>query len=161
MDIVFLDLTSSHCSNHKVYLDLIFDLTFVFLLSGYSSEEHWYYYCRKVNNQVTANSDNIWTPIGEETNVLDPMNNGELVGIKRRFTLVEHEESDNICLSDEEESPKYNWFLDEISLPLTIAETDMVMCHVFRKKIKPEIVDLPITESESESEEEVGEFGSC
>lgn len=135
----------------------MFPFLFFFVL-GYPREEHLYYYCRKVNNQATTNTHNIWTPIREETNVLEPRNNGELVGIKRSFTLVEQEEeeeSHNIYLSDEEEeSPKYNWFMDEFSLPLTIAETEWVLCHVFRKKIKPEIVDLPVFESESEEEEE-------
>ncbi|CAD5325998.1 unnamed protein product [Arabidopsis thaliana] len=47
-------------------------------LPGYPSEEHWYYFCRKRDNQVTSNSHNLWTPIGEETNVLDPKNNDAL-----------------------------------------------------------------------------------
>ncbi|KFK33032.1 hypothetical protein AALP_AA6G321900 [Arabis alpina] len=129
-------------------------------LPGYPLEEHWYYYCRKVDNQDTTNSHNIWILISEGTNVLDKSNNGQVVGIKRSFKLAEHEqekeESYDILLSDEEEeeTPKYNWFMDEFSLPLTIADTDLVLCHVFRKKIKPEIVDLPIIESDSEEEEE-------
>lgn len=124
---------------------------FLSYLSGYPKEEHWYYFCRKRNNQVTSNSPNLWTPIGEETNVLDPKNNGALVGIKRRLTLIaQEEESDNICLSDEEEAPKYNWFMDEISLPQTVADTDWVLCHIFGKTIKPIFTEFSIIESESE-----------
>uniref|UniRef100_A0A1J3HC55 NAC domain-containing protein n=1 Tax=Noccaea caerulescens TaxID=107243 RepID=A0A1J3HC55_NOCCA len=131
-------------------------------VSGYPEEEHYYFYCRKRKDQVTTtNSQNVWTPIREATNVLDRKNNDALVGIKLRFTLVEHEEeeeeSHNILLSDGEEPPKYNWFLDEISLPETIAETDWVLCHIFRTNIKPEFVDLPIIESESEEDEEEAE----
>jgi len=84
--------------------------------------------------------------------VLDPKNNDALVGIKRRFTLIaqEEEESDNICLSDDEEALKYNWFMDEISLPQTVANTDWVLCHIFGKKTKPETTDLSTIDSESE-----------
>ncbi|CAA7043596.1 unnamed protein product [Microthlaspi erraticum] len=111
-------------------------------LPGYPEEDHYYYFCRKRKDQVsTTNSQNVWTPIREATDVLDRRNNNALVGIKLRFTLVEHEQEED------------NWFLDEISLPETIAETDWVFCHIFLK-IKPEFVDLPILESESEEEEE-------
>lgn len=125
-------------------------------VSGYPGEEHYYYYCRKRKGQVTTtNSQNVWTPIREATNVLDRKNNDALVGIKLRFTLVEHEEeSHDIWLSDGEEPPKYNWFLDEISLPETIAETDWVLCHIFRTNSKPEFVDLSIVESESEEDDD-------
>lgn len=45
--------------------------------------------------------------------------------------------------------------MDEISLPLTIVDTDWVLCHVFGKKIKPEFVNLALIESsESEGVEE-------
>ncbi|CAH8266913.1 unnamed protein product [Arabidopsis lyrata] len=109
-------------------------------LPGYPREEHWYYFCRKRNNQVTCN---LWTPIGEETNVLYPKNRQLVVATRRRFTLVE---------KDEEE--EYDWFLDEISLRQTVSFSDWVFCHIKGKKIKPEFDYLPINESESESESE-------
>ncbi|KAF3526585.1 hypothetical protein F2Q69_00048683 [Brassica cretica] len=117
-------------------------------LPGYPRETHWYFYCRKLDGQVTYNSHSIWKQIGEETGVLDPKNNDALVGIKRPFTFVDHkEEPDDILLSDEDEPPQYNWFMDEFSLPLTISETDWVVCHVFRKNNEPE------SEEEGENEE--------
>ncbi|CAH2080154.1 unnamed protein product [Thlaspi arvense] len=128
-------------------------------LPGYRREEHWYYFCRKRNNQVTANTRNIWTQVGEESNVLDPKDNDALVGIKRPFTLVEDEEegTDDIYMSDEEEPPKFKWFLDEISLPLTALDTDWVFCHIYSMKIEPDIVEMSESESESEDEEEDNE----
>lgn len=125
---------------------------------GYDiEEEHWYFYCQKRNNQVTTtNSYNLWIPTEEETetDVLDPKN-GELVGIKRSFAFIENEEeSDNNDLSDEEEAPQYNWFLDEISLPLTVVDTDWTVCHIFCEKTKPEFVPLPIIESDESEEDE-------
>lgn len=88
--------------------------------------------------------------------MLNPKNIDELVGIKRSFAYNENEEAnDIICLSDEEEPPKYNWFMDEISLPSTVVDTDWVLCHVFCEKVKTEIVDLPESESEDEEEESV------
>ncbi|VYS68899.1 unnamed protein product [Arabidopsis thaliana] len=127
-------------------------------LPGYGSEEHWYFYCKKPKNQVTrTKSYNLWIPTGEKTNVLDPKKNGgELVGIKHSFTFIENEEeeeSDNKN-GDEEEPPQCNWFLDEISLPLTVVDTDWTLCHIFYEKVKPEFGNLHIVESESESEEE-------
>ncbi|CAF2167399.1 hypothetical protein HID58_026310 [Brassica napus] len=116
-------------------------------LPGYPRETHWYFYCRKLNGQVTFNPHSIWKQIGEETGVLDPKNNDTLVGIKRPFTFVDHEEPDDILLSDKDESPQYNWFMDVFSLPLTISETDWVLCHVFRKNNEPE------SEEEGENEE--------
>ncbi|KAL0741666.1 hypothetical protein Bca4012_083179 [Brassica carinata] len=116
-------------------------------LPGYPRETDWYFYCRKLSSQVSTHS--IWKQIGEETDVLDPNNNDALVGIKRPFTLVDHEEeSDDILLSDEDEPSQYNWFMDEISLPLTVSESDWVLCHVCRK-LKPEL------ESGKEEEESV------
>ncbi|CAH8358077.1 unnamed protein product [Eruca vesicaria subsp. sativa] len=101
-------------------------------LPGYPRETHWFFYCRKLDSHVTTNSHSIWKQIGEETDVLDPKNNDALVGIKHSFILVDYEEeSDDILFSDEEEPS--NWFMDEISLPLTVSETDWVLCHVFRK----------------------------
>ncbi|CAN8272902.1 unnamed protein product [Cochlearia groenlandica] len=129
-------------------------------LPGYPREEHWYFYCIKLEKQVTTNSHDsniLWTQIGEETNVMDP--NDALVGIKRSFTLFEHaEESSDMCFFDEEEeeeAPQYNWYMDEISLPLIVADTDLVVCHVFGEKIEHEYVGLDILESESEEEESV------
>ncbi|XP_023635349.1 uncharacterized protein LOC17879105 isoform X2 [Capsella rubella] len=96
--------------------------------------------------------------IGEETEVLDPKKNDELVGIKRSFAFIENEDeeeekSENNSLPDEEEEPpRYNWFLDEISLPLTVVDTQWTLCHVFCKNTKPEFVSLPVMESQSESE---------
>ncbi|XP_010431404.1 PREDICTED: NAC domain-containing protein 79 [Camelina sativa] len=116
-------------------------------LPGYPGETHWYYFCRKRDSQV--NPHNLWTPIEQESDVLDPKNNDALVGFSRRFGLVEMEEgSDDSCLSyDEEEAPKYDWFIDEISLPRTVADTDLVLCHVFGEEIEPQVIhDLPITE---------------
>ncbi|KAJ4902548.1 NAC (No Apical Meristem) domain transcriptional regulator superfamily protein [Raphanus sativus] len=104
-------------------------------LPGYPRETHWYFYCRKLSSRVTSHS--IWKQTGEETDVLDPKNNDALVGIKRPFTLLDHEEeSGDILLSDEDEPSQHNWFMDEISLPLTVSETDWILCHVF-PKIKP------------------------
>ncbi|CAN7059358.1 hypothetical protein IGI04_015660 [Brassica rapa subsp. trilocularis] len=121
-------------------------------LPGYPRETDLYFYCKKLSSEVTTNSHSIWKQIGEDTDVLDPKNNDALVGIKRPFTLVDHEEeSDDILLSDEDEPSQYNWFMDEISLPLTVSETDWVLCHVFRK-IKPEF------ESKEEEEEEESVF---
>ncbi|KAG7544084.1 NAC domain superfamily [Arabidopsis thaliana x Arabidopsis arenosa] len=132
-------------------------------LPGYGSEEHWYFYCQKTKNQVTiTKSYHLWIPTGEETDVLDPKKNDELVGIKRSFAFMENEEEEeeasdnnNNGLSDEEEKPpQYNWFLDEISLPLTVLDTDWVLCHIFNEKVKPEFVNLlpAIVEFESESD---------
>lgn len=114
-------------------------------------EYHWYFYCRKINEDVTNHSRNLWKPIGEESDVLNPENNGELVGLKRSFAFVENTEYDSNGLSDEEETPNYNWFMDEISLPSTVVDTDWVLCHVFCEKV-PEFADLPESESESDSE---------
>lgn len=44
--------------------------------------------------------------------------------------------------------------MDEIRLPLTVANTNWVFCHIFGEKIEPEFVDLSI---ESVYEDEVDE----
>ncbi|CAH8333479.1 unnamed protein product [Eruca vesicaria subsp. sativa] len=120
-------------------------------LPGYPIETHWYFYCRKLDSQVTLNSHSIWKQIGEETGVLDKKNNDTLVSIKRRFTIIDPEEGpDDILLSEEDKPPQYNWFMDEFSLPMTVSETDWVFCHVFRKKIKPGSK----SEEEGENEED-------
>ncbi|XP_010507043.1 PREDICTED: NAC domain-containing protein 14-like [Camelina sativa] len=117
-------------------------------LPGYPREEHWYYFCRRRRNQVT--SSNLWTPTGEETNVLDPKNRRLVVATRRRFTLLEKQEGE-----------EYDWFLDEIRLPPTVSHSDWVLCHILGKKIEPEIEYFPplieseYDESESEDEESV------
>ncbi|XP_024012937.1 NAC domain-containing protein 104 [Eutrema salsugineum] len=100
-------------------------------LPGFPKEKHLYFYCRKTNGQ---DPQNLWTQIGEDT-VFDPQEE-ICVGIKRSFTLIEHEEESNdIRLPDEEElNPRVEWYMDEISLPTTVADTDWVLCHVFYKE---------------------------
>ncbi|CAH2063962.1 unnamed protein product [Thlaspi arvense] len=118
-------------------------------LPDYPEERHWYFFCKKFNDQ---DPQNLWTQIGEDTIVVDPQENG--VGIKRPFTLAEQEEeSCDIYLSDEEEPLKEEWFLDEISLLSTVADTDWVVCHVFLnwKVKKQEIVD---SDEESDDSDE-------
>ncbi|XP_010436049.1 PREDICTED: NAC domain-containing protein 104 [Camelina sativa] len=117
-------------------------------------DEHWYFYREK--SKSPTKSYNLWIPTGEETEVLDPKKNDKLVGIKHSFAFIENEEeeSEKNGLPDEEETPKYNWYLDEISLPLTVTDTDWTMCHVYCKNTKPEFVSLPVVPYESESESE-------
>ncbi|CAH2063960.1 unnamed protein product [Thlaspi arvense] len=100
-------------------------------LPDYPEETHWYYFCKKPNGQ---DPQNLWTQIGKASIVVDPQ--GNRVGIKRAFTLTEQEEEEScdIYLSDEEEPPREEWFLDEISLLPTVAVTDWVMCHVFLER---------------------------
>ncbi|CAN6846753.1 unnamed protein product [Brassica oleracea] len=84
-------------------------------------------------------SRNLWTPVGEDTTVFDPQGNG--VGIKRTYALIEQEEeSDDISLPGEIESPREESFIEEISLPPSVADTDLVFCHVILNKIQKEEV---------------------
>ncbi|CAH8360503.1 unnamed protein product [Eruca vesicaria subsp. sativa] len=116
-------------------------------LPGYPEETHWYYYCRKPKGQETQS---MWTRFRENTDVLDEEEN--CVGIKRRFTIVEKEEECNdIFLADEEEPPVEEWFLKEISLPSSVAVTDLVLCKVVLKKRER------TKEEEEEDEEEYDE----
>ncbi|XP_056867379.1 uncharacterized protein LOC108861462 isoform X2 [Raphanus sativus] len=108
-------------------------------LPGYPEERHWYYYCMKPKGQQDPQS--LWTRFREDTAVFDLEEN--CVGIKRRFTLTEREEEsdDDIFLPDEEEPPVEEWFIREISLPSSVADTDLVLCHVvlkMRKKTQDE-----------------------
>lgn len=75
--------------------------------------------------------------MGEDTTVFDPLGNG--VGIKRTYALTEQEEeSDNISLPGEIEPPREEWFIEEISLPSSVADTNLVLCHVILNKIEKE-----------------------
>ena len=70
--------------------------------------------------------------------MFDPQGNG--VGIKCTYALIEQEEeSDDISLPGEIESPREKWFIKEISLPLSVY-TDFVFCHVILNKIEKDEV---------------------
>ncbi|KAL0866374.1 hypothetical protein Bca101_045492 [Brassica carinata] len=91
-------------------------------LPGYPRETEWHCYCRKPNGQE---SRNLWTRVGEDTTVFDPQGNS--VGIKRTYALTDQEEeSDDIFLPGEIEPPREEWFIEEISLPSSVADTDLV-----------------------------------
>ncbi|XP_056846405.1 uncharacterized protein LOC108816557 isoform X2 [Raphanus sativus] len=103
-------------------------------LPGYPRETEWHCYCRKPNGQDTQS---LWTRVGEDTTVFDPLGNS--VGIKRTYALTEQEEeSDDISLPGELEPPRQEWFIEEISLPSSVADTDLVLCHVILNKIEKE-----------------------
>ncbi|CAN7095193.1 uncharacterized protein LOC103841560 isoform X3 [Brassica rapa] len=100
-------------------------------LPGYPEETHWYYYCWKSTGQQDPRS--LWTRFREDTAVFDEEEN--CVAVKRRFTLVEREEECNdVFLPDEEEPPVEEWFIKEISLPPSVADSEFVLCHVVLKK---------------------------
>ncbi|KAF8102062.1 hypothetical protein N665_0201s0351 [Sinapis alba] len=119
-------------------------------LPGYPEETHWYYYCMKPKGQ---NPRSLWTRFREDTAVFDPEEN--CVGIKRRFTIIELEEDSNdIFLPDEEEPPMEDWFIKEISLPSSVADTDLVLCHVILKKREKTNEEEEEYYEEEEEEEE-------
>ncbi|KAG2252126.1 hypothetical protein Bca52824_082262 [Brassica carinata] len=94
-------------------------------LPGYPIETEWHCYCRKPNGQDPRS---LWTRVGEDTTVFGPQGNG--VGIKRTYALTDQEkESDDISLPGEIEPPREEWFIEEISLPPSVADTDLVFCH--------------------------------
>ncbi|KAF3527179.1 hypothetical protein F2Q69_00049190 [Brassica cretica] len=103
-------------------------------LPGYPIETEWHCYCRKPNGQDPRS---LWTRVGEDTTVFGPRGNG--VGIKRTYALTDQEkESDDISLPGEIEPPREEWFIEEISLPPSVADTDLVFCHVILNKIEKE-----------------------
>ncbi|CAG7862813.1 unnamed protein product [Brassica rapa] len=85
-------------------------------------------------------------PVGEDITVFDPQGND--VGVKRTYALIEHdEESDDISLPDEIESPREEWFIEEISLPPSVADTDLVFCQewfIEEISLSPSVVDIDL-----------------
>ncbi|CAN7011357.1 unnamed protein product [Brassica oleracea var. botrytis] len=79
-------------------------------LPGYPMETEWHCYCRRPNG---PESRNLWTRVGEDTNVFDPQGN-----------VVE--------------PPREEWFIEQISLPPSVADTDLVFCHAILNKIEKE-----------------------
>ena len=64
---------------------------------------------------------------------------GNDVGIKRTYALTEQEEEFNdISLPGEIEPTREEWFVEEISLPPSVDDTDLVFCHVILNKIEKE-----------------------
>ncbi|KAF3527333.1 hypothetical protein DY000_02040011, partial [Brassica cretica] len=101
---------------------------------SYPRETEWHCYCRRPNG---PESRNLWTRVGEDTIVFDPRGNG--VGIKRTYALTEQkEEPDVISLPGEIEPPREEWFIEEISLPPSVADTDLIFCHLILNKIEKE-----------------------
>ncbi|CAH8349146.1 unnamed protein product [Eruca vesicaria subsp. sativa] len=101
---------------------------------GYPRETEWHFYCRKL---IGEDPRSLWTRVGKDTTVFDPEGKG--VGIKRTYALTEQEqESDDIFLPGETEPPREEWFIEEISLPPSVADTDLVLCHVILNKIEKE-----------------------
>ncbi|KAF8114725.1 hypothetical protein N665_0034s0064 [Sinapis alba] len=99
---------------------------------GYPRQKEWHFYCRKLIGQDPRS---LWTRVGEDNTVFDEEGNG--VGIKRTYALTEQEEeSDDISLPGEIEPPREEWFIEEISLPSSVADTDLVLCHVILNKIE-------------------------
>ncbi|CAN6854964.1 unnamed protein product [Brassica oleracea] len=82
----------------------------------YPRETEWHCYCRRPNG---PESRNLWTPVGEDTTVFDPQGNGV-------------------------ESPREESFIEEISLPPSVADTDLVFCHVILNKIQKEEIATSI-----------------
>ncbi|KAF3576298.1 hypothetical protein DY000_02030298 [Brassica cretica] len=74
----------------------------------YPIETEWHCYCRRPNG---PESRNLWT---------------------------REEESDVISLPGGIEPPREEWFIEEISQPPSIADTDLVFCHVILNKIEKE-----------------------
>ncbi|CDY27203.1 BnaA09g35990D [Brassica napus] len=119
-------------------------------LPGYPEETHWYYYCWKSTGQQDPRS--LWTRFREDTAVFDEEEN--CVAIKRRFTLVEQEEECNdVFLPDEEEPPVEEWFIKEISLPPSVADSEFVLCHVVLKKREKMKEEEEYYEEEEEEED--------
>ncbi|KAL0759260.1 hypothetical protein Bca101_075410 [Brassica carinata] len=82
-------------------------------------------------------SKNLWTRVGEDTTMFAPQGND--VGIKRTYALTEQEEEFNdISLPGEIEPTREEWFVEEISLPPSVDDTDLVFCHVILNKIEKE-----------------------
>ncbi|KAL0756252.1 hypothetical protein Bca101_093920 [Brassica carinata] len=120
-------------------------------LPGYPEETHWYYYCWKSMGQQDPRS--LWTRFREDTAVFDEEEN--CVAIKRRFTLVEREEECNdVFLPDEEEPPVEEWFIKEISLPPSVADSEFVLCHVVLKKREKKKEEEEYYDDEEEEEED-------
>ena len=91
--------------------------------------------------------------MGEDTTVFGPQGNG--VGIKRTYALTDQEkESDDISLPGEIEPPREEWFIEEISLPPSVADTDLVFCHVILNKIEKEEEYEEEEEYDDDEEEE-------
>uniref|UniRef100_A0A0D3CU51 NAC domain-containing protein n=1 Tax=Brassica oleracea var. oleracea TaxID=109376 RepID=A0A0D3CU51_BRAOL len=119
-------------------------------LPGYPIETEWHCYCRKPNGQDPRS---LWTRVGEDTTVFGPQGNG--VGIKRTYALTDQEkESDDISLPGEIEPPREEWFIEEISLPPSVADTDLVFCHVILNKIEKEEEYEEEEEYDDDEEEE-------
>ncbi|KAG2270575.1 hypothetical protein Bca52824_065130 [Brassica carinata] len=76
-----------------------------------------------------------------------------VVGIKCTYALTEQEEvSDDISLPDEIEPPREELFIEEISLPPSVVDTDLVLCHVILNKI--EKLEPYVMTSEDEDEDD-------
>ncbi|KAG2252125.1 hypothetical protein Bca52824_082261 [Brassica carinata] len=101
-------------------------------LPGYPIETEWHCYCRKPNGQDPRN---LWTRVGEDTTVFG-------------------KESDDISLPGEIEPPREEWFIEEISLPPSVADTDLVFCHVILNKIEKEEEYEEEEEYDDDEEEE-------
>uniref|UniRef100_M4F9V3 Uncharacterized protein n=1 Tax=Brassica campestris TaxID=3711 RepID=M4F9V3_BRACM len=73
---------------------------------------------------------------------------GNDVGVKRTYALIEQdEEYDDISLPDEIESPREEWFMEEISLPTSVASTDLVFCQewfIEEISLSPSVVDTDL-----------------
>ncbi|CAN6972777.1 unnamed protein product [Brassica rapa subsp. trilocularis] len=70
-------------------------------LPGYPRETLWHCYCRRPSG---PKSRNLLTRVGEDITVFDPQGN-------------------------DVESPREEWFIEEISLPPSVADTDLVFCQ--------------------------------
>ncbi|KAH0903221.1 hypothetical protein HID58_042724 [Brassica napus] len=55
------------------------------------------------------------------------------------------EEPDVISLPGEIEPPREEWFIEEISLPPSVADTDLIFCHLILNKIEKEEAYVIVT----------------
>ncbi|KAG2288862.1 hypothetical protein Bca52824_048466 [Brassica carinata] len=93
-------------------------------LPGYPIETEWHCYCRRPNG---PESRNLWTRVGKRC------------WYQTYYALTEkEEESDVISLPGGIEPPREEWFIEEISQPPSIVDTDLVFCHVILNKIEKE-----------------------
>ncbi|CAF2171248.1 unnamed protein product [Brassica napus] len=119
-------------------------------LPGYPIETEWHCYCRKPNGQDPRS---LWTRMGEDTIVFGL--EGNSVGIKRTYALTDQEKgSDDIFLPGEIEPPREEWFIEEISLPPSVVDTDLVFCHVILNKIEKKEEYEEEEEYDDDAEEE-------
>lgn len=91
--------------------------------------------------------------MGEDTIVFGL--EGNSVGIKRTYALTDQEKgSDDIFLPGEIEPPREEWFIEEISLPPSVVDTDLVFCHVILNKIEKKEEYEEEEEYDDDAEEE-------